>query len=265
MKKSLIAALAALSLFSFADTPPPPAPIAAPVEGAAAGKPRRSRPVVDRGGFLTRKTEGGVVRFVDIREKGAMDISRLVADCASVANVAGETVRAERREGTESLTVAKAALADNGVAIAIVVCDDGSDSPSLIVCPEDRMAVVNVGKLKDADAAVFEKRLKSEMLRAVGFVLGGYASVYPGVMKPVYKVADLDSLPPVFPPPVQGFIHEGASTFKVAKTEHVPYAVAVKEGWAPPPTNDIQKAVWDRVMAAKAAATNAPATTPSAK
>lgn len=263
MKKSIIAALAALSLFSFADTPP--APIAAPAGGAAVGKPRRTRPVVDRGGFLTRKTEGGVVRFVDIRDKDATDISKLVADIASTANVATETVKAERREGTAPLDTAKASLSEKGVAIAIVVCDDGSDSPSLIVCPEDRMAVVNAGKLKDVDPAVFEKRLKNEMLRAVGFVLGGYASIYPGVMKPVYAVADLEALPPVFSPPVQGFIHEGAVAFKVAKTEHVPYATAVKEGWAPAPTNDIQKAIWDRVKAEKAAATNAPAATPPAK
>ena len=38
-----------------------------------------------------------------------------------------------------------------------------------------------------------------------------------------------------------------------------PYAIAVRQGWAPAPTNDIQKAVWNRVMAEKAAATNAPA------
>ena len=38
-----------------------------------------------------------------------------------------------------------------------------------------------------------------------------------------------------------------------------------KRGLAPPPTNDIQKAIWDRVKAEKAAATNAPAATPPAK
>lgn len=265
MKKSTVMALVALSLLSFADTPPQPAPITPPAGGAVTGKPRRTRPVVDRGGFLTRKKEGGVVRFVDIQGGEASDISRIVADIGSAANVATETVKTERREGTAPLDTAKASLSEKGVAIAIVVCDDGSDSPSLIVCPEDRMAVVNVGKLKDGDPAVFEKRLKNEMLRAIGFVLGGYASIYPGVMKPVYEVADLDALPPVFSPPVQGFIHEGAVAFKLAKTEHVPYATAVKEGWAPAPTNDIQKAIWDRVKAEKAAATNAPAATPPAQ
>ena len=48
--------------------------------------------------------------------------------------------------------------------------------------------------------------------------------------------------------------------FGVKKARRIPYAVAVKEGWAQPPTNDFQRAVWDRVKAAQdAAKTNAPA------
>lgn len=45
------------------------------------------------------------------------------------------------------------------------------------------------------------------------------------------------------------------------------YIVAVREGWAPPPTNDVQRAIWESVKTEKsaAAATNAPAATPPAK
>lgn len=255
MKTPFVAALAALSLLSFADTPPAPAPVAPHTGGAVTGRPRRTRPVVDRGGFLDRKTDGGVVRFIDMRGGDATDISGLVANVASAADVAAETVRAERREGAKTLETAKAALAEKGVAVAVVVCDDGTDSPTLTVCPEDRMAVVNAGKLKDGNPAVFERRLKNEMLRALGFVLGGYASIHPCVMKPVYKVSDLDALPPVFSPPVRGFMEEGATAWKVARVERIPYATAVRQGWAPAPTNDVQKAIWAEFHSA----TNAPA------
>lgn len=34
----------------------------------------------------------------------------------------------------------------------------------------------------------------------------------------------------------------------------VPYKIAVKEGWAPAPTNDYQKAIWEKVKAEKEAA-----------
>ena len=46
---------------------------------------------------------------------------------------------------------------------------------------------------------------------------------------------------------------------------HGTYRSACEHGWAPAPTNDVQKAIWERVKAAKAAATNAPAATPPAK
>ncbi len=58
----------------------------------------------------------------------------------------------------------------------------------------------------------------------------------------------------------------GARANGVPMVHRVPYMLAVKQGWAPAPTNDVQKAVWDRVMAEKAAsATNAPSATPPAK
>ena len=42
---------------------------------------------------------------------------------------------------------------------------------------------------------------------------------------------------------------------RIAPVRRTTYKTACEEGWAPPPTNDFQRAIWD---AAKAAATNAP-------
>lgn len=33
--------------------------------------------------------------------------------------------------------------------------------------------------------------------------------------------------------------------FGVDRTHRVPYRKAVQDGWAPPPTNDYQRAVWE--------------------
>jgi hypothetical protein len=35
----------------------------------------------------------------------------------------------------------------------------------------------------------------------------------------------------------------------IPQLERTTYRLAVKEGWAPAPTNDIQRAVWDKVKA----------------
>ena len=48
---------------------------------------------------------------------------------------------------------------------------------------------------------------------------------------------------------------------RIAPVRRTTYKVACEEGWAPPPTNDFQRAIWD----ATKAATNAPAATPPAK
>ena len=48
-----------------------------------------------------------------------------------------------------------------------------------------------------------------------------------------------------------------AKSHGLASAKRVAYKKACQEGWAPAPTNDIQKAIWDKVMAEKAKATNA--------
>ena len=54
-------------------------------------------------------------------------------------------------------------------------------------------------------------------------------------------------------------LRNGSKPLNVPSLRRAQYIVAAREGWAPPPTNDIQKAIWDRVKAEKAAAaTNAP-------
>ena len=59
-------------------------------------------------------------------------------------------------------------------------------------------------------------------------------------------------------------LRHGSKPLNVPPLRKAQYIVAAREGWAPAPTNDIQKAVWDRVMA-DMAATNAPAATFPAK
>ncbi len=254
MKKALTIAFAALTLSVLADTPPAPLTAPQPKPATEAGRPRRSRPVANLGGMLNHRTEGGVIRFVDVRGKDASDLTPLVAEVSEAVRVAADLVQAEKGKGC--LEAARKALAAKEVAVAIVLADDGPDMPAVTVCPEDGMGVINVARLGGAGVSkeVLERRVKNEMLRVVGFVLGGYASMYPGVMKPVYAAEDLDALPLAFAPPVRGFIDEGVAKRGVAKIERVTYATAVKQGWAPAPTNDVQKAIWERAKAAAPAA-----------
>ena len=70
-------------------------------------------------------------------------------------------------------------------------------------------------------------------------------------MQTVMKSEDLDKLlTDGFTFDMASSINENLQALGMHPERKVPYIKAVKEGWAPAPTNDIQKAIWDKVHAA---------------
>ena len=70
------------------------------------------------------------------------------------------------------------------------------------------------------------------------------------IMQPSYTLKELDGniqayIQPMNMAKMQRFLKR----FGVKKEAKIPYRVAAQQGWAPAPTNDIQKAVWDEVHA----------------
>ena len=222
-------------------------------------------------GFATRRTEGGAIAFIDARgnvDSGVGEVARRIQDSCGLVVMCQPGVDGK---ATSAMKQALDAVASSNVAVAISIAVEGADRPALTVCPEDGVAVINVDRLGEnlpAENAksVFHDRIMTEMWRAVAFVLGGYASGMPCAFSVIRRPQDMDNLPiHVISPPILAKIVDGAVRFDVARIETEPYEIAVRKGWAPLPTNDVQKAIWERVKAAKAAATNAPAATPPAK
>ncbi len=255
-----LATLAAAALAQDAARPPVPAQPRKGLRGT------RGNPAA---GFVSRKlSEGASLRFLDLRAEPT-DLGPAVARMPQAFGIAVECAKAEKA-GDCAMKDAKKALEDKAVGAAIAISNEGADSPSLVVCPEDRMAVINVDRIADASAEVFAKRLAQEMWRAAAFVMGGYEVDYPCVMKTVTGVADLDANPlQMTCPPVSGHIGANAGKFGMAKVQCVPYFVALRQGWAPPPANDAQREEvekWEKAKAARAASTNTTdKATPSAK
>ena len=249
MKKLLTIAITALSVTTFAQT----APISKPsTNSATIGNPYRS----PRAGYVMCKGAGSAIVVADFR-KTPTDLSETAAKISKFISAYVEI----RRVPVERDAI-KAAFAERdkeGVAVVIAIADEGAASPSLSVFPEDRVAVVNVGRLAaGADEALLAARLNKEVWRGMAFVLGGYASEHPCALKTVNSLEDLDkNCLSMTCPPVNFKAADSARKFGVAPYGPVPYGIAVKRGLAPAPTNEIQKAVWDRVMADMASATNA--------
>ncbi len=267
MKSILTVSLTVLAFAAMAQSlPPNPAD--------PANKTPRMERYKHAAGLVSRVIKDGkCIRFLDIRKEGVA-ITNVIEKMPQSFDTKVEIVKATAEEGACPMTTAKKAFSDDKVGAVIVIANQGADMPALTVCPEDRMGVINADRLKadlpeEGRDEVLAKRFTKEMWRAVAFVLGGYESQYPCVMKSVFSPSDLDANPLLMTcPPVSGAVARNAQKLGFAKVQRVPYFIALRQGWAPPPANDAQReevARFEKMKAARAAATNAPAATPPAK
>ncbi len=135
----------------------------------------------------------------------------------------------------------------------VVEIKDFDYSATFITAPEDGYAVLNVKKLRTDNPSrkILDRRLTQEIWRVVVLALGGGYDADPRcLMKPFLTTAELDACPSTCPCPMNlSSVAMGAARFGIVPERKVTYKTAVSEGWAPPPTNEVQKAIWDKVHA----------------
>jgi len=238
-----------------AQMPPPP-----PVPGASTGTTGfRGRPdastrsnLIAKAGGLIQQANPDSASFIIVNAQ-----SQLPSQVAS--DGAGRLQRFllfpfEVRQGDENACpralVAKT-LMDKKAAAVIVLCQ-AKDEPALLVAPEARWAIINVEALeKGASKDVYAARVRKEIARAFGYLMGTAHSSFEGcVMKPVLKAEDLDviSVETISPESLNKVLAQ-AKLLGIQPARMVTYRKAVEEGWAPKPANAMQKAVWDELKA----------------
>lgn len=126
---------------------------------------------------------------------------------------------------------------------------DDPKMPRVLAATEDRWCMMNVAPLKNAKSAFFEARVKKEISRAFAMLCGGMTSNYGiSLVGAVTKSEDLDVFPDgKLPIDVVMRMEPYMTNLGVIPAKLVPYRIACQEGWAPAPTNDVQKAIWDEV------------------
>lgn len=151
----------------------------------------------------------------------------------------------------ESVTVksAKSKLMGLGGDAAVFIVND-IDLPRLITASEEGWAIVNIGKMKldNPSTELLNKRITVEVIRGLAQIFGSGNSGLS--MTAITSLKDIDELK-----------HTGfpSSAIKLCQTQMkklgfepkvtASYRVACRQGWAPTPTNDVQKAIWNQVHA----------------
>ena len=121
------------------------------------------------------------------------------------------------------------------------------DGPILTVYMEDAIATINTTPLRSMTSEIEADRLAKELLRGYGVILGGYYSAkLPSVLEPVYGVGQIDNIRvKMFSPMHLSAIMHGANLLELPLLRPTTYQAACRMGWAPAPTNEYQKAIWD--------------------
>jgi hypothetical protein len=209
--------------------------------------------LVKSGGLVQAPSQGPGIKFINAQTRVPSEaIGESISSIQKLIRLSTQTEQVTGKE--DAATLAETALKNASVA-AVVVIIDKPGQPALLIAPESRWAIVNVETLAKGGASdeLLALRTKKEILRAFGYVMGAANSGYEAcVMKPVFKLEELDALKgQTLGPDTLMKTANQATKMGIKPARMTTYRKACEEGWAPMPTNAIQKAVWEEVKASK--------------
>ena len=231
---------------------------AATVLAETAAKPAPVKKVKDGTSFRMR-ISGGMVRkegsargkvlFLNTQKRVAQD--SLLRALKEIENRLHPQMEIKSGDPVDLAGVG-AAVRAAGAQLGVVILDAPTGVPALLTAPEEGWAVVNVAKL-DVDGVspeVLASRTRKEVLRAFGLIAGAaFMGLDSNLLRADIRIPkDLDLVKDemygidVCRGMWNNMPRMGVEPWKVAT-----YKVACQEGWAPQPTNEYQKAIWDKV------------------
>ena len=221
---------------------------------------RQRRTAEQLGGRLMRPYKGKFVRIVNAQQTVDEGVLKEVCDAIMSVTCVPMAVSA-----TDRTSGAAEQFKDDKTA-AVVLVKDAESPNTIIVAPENGWCEVNVRPLAAgaAEPGKVKERVKKELWRAVALMLGaGNSNFQPCLMTTVLSVQDLDGVKQQQPcPEVYGKMSDTATRLGCGEAKFTTYKQACREGWAPPPTNDVQKAIWEEIKADKERGPTNPITIP---
>ena len=220
---------------------------ALPPEQREAYRAKQKADRIAYAGGIVRKTEGkGRIVYANLQQTvDTKDIDKTMNVLGKYLRVRIDTLDAKAEDVTD---VNKYLLGNEAKAVVIVV--DNATDPAILVAPEDKWAKVNIGRFKDSNV---KSRTQMELLRAFCYLCGGIGSEYSNPLTGfIGNPAQLDDSPVAeLPIDVVNRFTPYLKQLGVIPYIESTYRKACREGWAPAPTNDVQKAIWEDVNASK--------------
>ena len=204
------------------------------------------------GGFITRREPNpGMFAFVNAQRGVAQSVfAEDVSEMCRICKI--DYVLTNRTEGV-SLSNALDVLKETRANAALFIVDDAMIPTTILFAPESRWGILNIAALKmdSPSKEVLERRIRREVWRGFSIVAGSYTTETPHcVLAPIASLRDLDDLDGnTFSPEPLSRMEKNLRRFGIKPYYRCSYKAAVKQGWAPAPTNDVQRAIWDAVKA----------------
>ena len=208
---------------------------------------------IKRMGGMLERPGSGEVRVFDwqdaVPESSVKEMFMLSSSCPIKI-----PFKLVREQAKFSVGDAPAAMSKAGVKAAVFIVDDPA-LPMTLCAMEANWGVVNVAPLK-ADSPkpqLLFQRLNKLFTRVSTVVFGGtHQPVSFSALQSVTSIKELDemgafAIAPMCLTMMSDHLPKLGVTFPYMTT----YKRACREGWAPAPTNDVQKAIWEKVKADK--------------
>ena len=234
LKTYILASCALIGLVAFADEDAQP-------------KMTAADRLAKLGGYVVYpNSQKGSVAFIDTQK--AVDVSsdftEVIGYFQHQVPVKIDYVKSEAGEPNTLKTNAKANF-------AVVFISDNAQPTSVIV-PEEGYAVVNFAKYTTGlklptDEAKYKRRCARAALKAFVLLCGGGSSRYPGHVASAQTPQELDFAHDKLPIDIQDSVKKYLGAAGVTPMKRTIYQKACQEGWAPQPTNDVQRAIWQKV------------------
>ena len=207
--------------------------------------------IADKGGWVSAPMAGPAIRLIDATGKG-WALEGLEAVKGNLDRF-GLCPSEAMRKTLSGDALAEGRAAASGACGVVMVVDGAEDAPLVTVYPEEHLAIIDMAALSKGGvgSGVRQDRIEKLTWRAIGHIVGcGAPDGYTCVMKPIRNMHELDAMPNKFIHPATFFkARPYFDMFGVMPARKGTYESACRQGWAPAPTNDVQRAIWDKVHA----------------